>query len=105
MTPKDHPIQILCRYRLKPGKEQEFERLLKRHWQSLFELGLASDQPARLLRGSDKAGNVAYIERFAWKSESSIASAHESPEVMQLWEPMGALCEDMEFWEVSALTD
>jgi hypothetical protein len=22
---------------------------------------------------------------------------------MQLWEPMGALCEDMEFWEVEAL--
>ena len=105
MTPPDHPIQILCRYRLKPGREQEFAQLLTRHWPRLFELGLTSDQPARLLRGSDKAGNVAYIERFAWKSASSVASAHESPEVMKLWEPMGALCEDMEFWEVSALTD
>ena len=93
-------IEILCRYRVKPDREGEFASLLGRHWETLAALGLTTDEPARLLRCSDKAGNVAYVERFAWRDPAAVESAHQSPEVMQLWEPMGALCEDMEFWEV-----
>jgi quinol monooxygenase YgiN len=96
------PISILVRYRVKPGKQQEFETLLKKHWQTLQAEGLTTKEPARVQRASDRAGNVAYIERFDWKSPAAVQSAHESPAVMKLWEPMGALCDDMEFWNVEA---
>lgn len=102
MTENEGSVDILCRYRLKPGKEEAFAELLARHWPTLKELDLATDEPARILRAGDHAGNVAFIEMFAWKTPDSSQTAHETPEVMRLWEPMGALCEDMEFWEVRA---
>ncbi len=96
----DGPIEILCRYRLKPGTEDQFVELLKVHWRTLADLRLTSDRPSRIKRASDHAGNVAYIERFAWANASAVDSAHQSPDVMKGWEPMGALCDDMEFWNV-----
>ena len=99
----NNPVDILCRYRVKPGKDTEFQALLTGHWKVLHDLGLATDEPARLLRAGDKAGNVAYIEQFSWKTPDSAQTAHETPAVMQLWEPMGALCDDMEFWEVGSV--
>ena len=97
------PVDILCRYRVKSGHESEFQALLVKHWKVLHDAGLATDEPARLLRAADKAGNVAYIEQFSWLTDSSAQTANETPAVMQMWEPMGALCEDMEFWVVEAL--
>lgn len=102
MTESAGSVDVLCRYRIKPGMEEEFSEILARHWPVLKELGLATDEPARILRAGDKAGNVAFVEMFAWKTGDSAQTAHETPEVMRLWEPMGSLCEDMEFWEVGA---
>lgn len=93
-------IPVLCRYRLKPGKETEFLTLLRKHWPTLQEAGLVAPQPARIQRGQDQRGNIAYIETFAWKDHNAIGAAHQSASVMKLWEPMGAFCEDMEFWHV-----
>ena len=103
MPQNDGPVDILCRYHVKPGKQQEFKDLLARHWHTLNDAGLATDEPARLFRAKDKAGNIAFIEMFSWKTGESAQTAHETPEVMRLWEPMGALCQDMEFWDVQAL--
>lgn len=99
---ESNSVDVACRYRVKPGKEEAFAELLARHWAVLHESGLATDEPARLLRGADHAGNVAFIELFSWKTQDSAQTAHETPQVMQLWEPMGALCDDMEFWNVCA---
>ena len=103
MSNQDSPVEVVCRYLVKPGKSGAFEDLLKRHWSTLDGLGLTDGQPARLLRAGDKAGNTAYIERFAWRTGTSADTAHESPEVMMLWEPMGVLCQDMEFWNVEEI--
>ena len=67
----NNPVDILCRYRIKPGKDTEFQALLTGHWKVLHDLGLATDEPAHLLRASDRAGNVAYIEQFSWKTQDS----------------------------------
>lgn len=103
MPPNDGPVENLCRYLVKPGKEQAFADLLARHWETLHSAGLATAEPARVFRATDKAGNIAFIEMFSWKDRGCIETAHETPEVMQLWEPMGALCQDMEFWHVEAV--
>ncbi len=97
---RDGPVQTLCRYLIKPGREQQFKEVLDRHWQTLHDAGLTTDEPARVYRGEDKAGNVAFIEMFSWKTGDSAQTAHETPAVMRLWEPMGAFSEDMEFWHV-----
>lgn len=96
-------IDMLCRYRVKKGKEADFARLLADHWRTLHRLGLATDRPARVLHCQDKAGNIAFVELFSWKTGNAAHTAHQTPEVMHLWEPMGALCDDMEFWNAHAV--
>ncbi len=103
MVTSNVPVETLCRYLVKPGMEREFQSILARHWKTLHEAGLATEQPAQLLRADDKAGNVAFIEIFHWRTADSAQMAHETPAVMRLWEPMGALCRDMEFWHVQPL--
>lgn len=89
---------------MKPGQAEAFEEILLRHWPTLHQLGLTTDEPAAMWRGGDKAGNTAFFESFAWRTRDSAQTAHETPGVMQLWEPMGALCEDMEFWNVQTVS-
>ena len=105
MAEADRSVEVLCRYRVKQGQEAAFAELLARHWQVLHGLGLTTEEPARLLKAGDHAGNVAFIEHFSWKTGDSAQTAHETPEVMRLWEPMGSLCEDMEFWDVQPFGD
>ena len=93
-------LEVLCTYSIKKGKESEFLHLLERHWPTLHRLGLSTDDPARVLRGQNKAGDSVFIESFAWKDASFPNVAHQTPEVMAIWEPMGALVTDMHFWQV-----
>jgi hypothetical protein len=94
------PVKMLCIYRVREGKEAEFESLLERHWPTLREVGLASEKPARWFRGVSKDGRRRFIELFEWADEEASAVAHRSPRVMSIWEPMGALTEAMEFIEL-----
>ena len=101
---KDHPQTVICRYQLKPGAEPEMLRLIARHWPTLHRAGLVTDEPPRVFRGlpgKSGAGRGTQprvlVEVFDWKSAASAEVAHRSPEVMAIWEPMGALCEAMEF--------
>ena len=96
------PIDVLCRYRVKGGQASAFADLLKGHWAMLHGQGLTTDAPAEVMRASDNAGNIAFIERFAWKDADAVQAAHENATVMQTWKPMGALCENMEFWHIQA---
>lgn len=98
------PETVICRYRLKPGKEAEMERLLERHWPTLHAAGLTTDEPPRIYRSrpssepdaEDEAGTT-YVEIFTWRSAEAPERAHHLPEVQAVWEPMGALCASMEF--------
>ncbi|HYC99762.1 MAG TPA: antibiotic biosynthesis monooxygenase [Phycisphaerales bacterium] len=100
----DTAVPVICRYRVKPGRADEFLAHLKRHWATLNSNGLSTQEPARLFRCEDKAGNVAFVEHFSWRSKDSSRAAHQSPAVMAIWEPMGALCDDMEFWQATPVT-
>src|ERR1041384_893074 len=98
------PLINICSYKVKPGKEAEMERLLARHWPALHAAGLATDEPARVYRGlpSGKPGGEhgaerTYVEILIWKDANSPRLAHETPGVMAVWEPMGAICESMDF--------
>lgn len=101
----DKPHTVICRYKVKPGKEQEMVQLLKKHWPTLHAAGLTTNDKPVIYRslpsgrpGEDHhdAPNT-FVEIYSWKNGRSAGIAHETPEVMAVWEPMGALCEDMEF--------
>ncbi len=88
----------LCRYWLKPGKEDEFKKLLDGHWPLFQKLGLVRDEPPHLVfRGEDKERGVFYVEVFSWTDEEAMSRAHSLPEVAAVWEPMGDCCTSMEF--------
>ncbi len=94
------PVRMLCVYRVKDGKEADFLRLLEKHWPALRGVGLVTPDPAQVLRATDKAGKTVFVETFSWKDSESPAVAHQTPEVMAVWEPMGALADEMNFLAV-----
>ena len=94
----------ICQYHVKAGHEAEMEALLAKHWPALRAAGLATDEPAVVYRGlpsqkpDDPHGAAGvYFEMFSWTSDDGPAIAHETPEIMAVWEPMGAICEKMDF--------
>ncbi len=99
------PISMLCIYRVTPGKEDQFEEILGRHWPTLDKTGLVSAEPARIFKGSTKDGKKSFIEMFQWKDENAPNIAHQTPEVMAIWEPMGALADGMEFIQIESVNE
>jgi quinol monooxygenase YgiN len=105
----EEPVTVICQYRVREGKEEAFVRLLRRHWPTLADLGVVTDEAARAYRGADEKGRPVYYEIFSWRSESAFERAHSHPDVLAIWEPMDALCEardgrpNMEFPHVQGL--
>lgn len=103
------PVTVLCLYRVRSDGLEEFRRLLERHWPTLHAAGLVTDEKAVHWRSEDRQGRPVVVERFTWKDGSMPERAHERPDVMAVWEPMGALCEDrpgfpsMEFLDLERL--
>jgi len=86
-------LTSLCVYRVKSGSEAAFRALLARHWPTLRRVGLAADDPPTIYQGMEKAGAPLFVEVLTWKDAEGPNMAHELPEVMSVWEPMGMLCE------------
>lgn len=87
------PEIVICTYRVRRGREAEFERLLSRHWPTLRALDLVTAQPPQHFRGSEADGAPVFVEIFGWSSAEAAGLAHEHPEVMAIWEPMDQLTE------------
>ncbi|MGB5935661.1 MAG: hypothetical protein WBG76_07320 [Ornithinimicrobium sp.] len=88
---REEPV-VVCTYRVQPGQQALFERLLEVHAVTLHRLGLITDYPTQALRQTDGDDPV-YVEVFEWASTDAAARASEVPEVIAIWEPMAALCE------------
>ncbi len=94
------PVTVFCRFVVHPEREAEMRGLLAQHWPTLHRLGLTTDEPARLYEPiRDAAGGEppVLVEVFIWKDVRHAELAHHDPEVMRIWEPMGACCRAMEF--------
>lgn len=103
------PNTVICHYRVAKGNERKFESLLRKHWPTLHELGLVTNEPSRQFKGEEQDnGQPIYFEIFDWL-DGAVDRAHEHPEVMAIWEPMDKLCEargskpNMEFPHVQML--
>jgi hypothetical protein len=94
--PRGNSVTMLVTYVPKPGKDEDLLRLVRQHWPTLRRLDLVTATPGRVWRGTDKrSGRSSYIEMFEWKEETSSDTAHQTPEVMAVWESMGPILEDM----------
>src|SRR4051812_48662357 len=98
---------VICTYRVQAGADDRFLDLLRRHWPTLHELGVVTDEPAAVYR-SVATGPPTFVEIFTW-GEEGFARAREHPDVLAIWEPMEQLCEErdgrpaMEFPHFEAL--
>ncbi len=86
-------VTSLCIYRVKPGSEAAFRKLLAKHWPTLKRVGLAADVPSTIYLGSEGDNQPIFVELLSWRDEHGAERAHELPDVMAVWEPMGKLCE------------
>lgn len=76
-------------YRAKPGKEDELRQVIADRLPLLRRLGLATDREPILMRSRDGV----FIQISEWASHEAIEKAHETPEVLELWERFTA-CAD-----------
>jgi hypothetical protein len=104
------PATVICTYRVQTGKEEAFIKLLARHWPTLNKAGLVTQDRPQIFRGMDPSNKPYFIEIFSWKDANAPNTAHMSPEVMSVWEPMGTLTEardgrpPMEFPHIEPIT-
>ncbi len=99
---QNKPVSVLVTYRLKKGAEAQFLPLLKKHWPTLDRLGLVSKEKPKIWRAENtrSPGSISYVELMQWKDASCPDVAHQTPDVMKVWEPMGPLLDSMEILNV-----
>src|SRR4051812_46794503 len=95
-NPNSGPVTNLVTYYPKPGRERELRALVESHYPVLRRTGLATEMPARIWDALDiRSGQRYFVELFQWKNEEASSIAHQTPEVMAVWEPMGPVMENM----------
>ena len=83
----------MCTYRVKEGKDEEFQGHLLKHQPTLHKLGLLTDEPSLIFRGRDESGKSFFVEFLHWKSADGQTVAEQMPEVLAVWERLGSLVE------------
>lgn len=95
------PVTNIVTYVPKPGKEAELLALVKKHEPALRKVGLVTAEPFKVWKAFDiRKERVAFIEYFQWKDGFASDTAHQTPEVMAVWEPMGPVLEELTICEV-----
>ena len=97
----DQPVANIVTYVPKPGKEAELLALVKKHEPALRKVGLVTGEPFKVWKALDiRKGRVSFMEYFQWKDGHASDAAHQTPEVMAVWEPMGPVLEELTICEV-----
>jgi hypothetical protein len=98
------PVTNIITYVPKQGKEAELLSLVKQHEPALRKVGLVTDEPFRVWKAYDvRKQREQFIEYFVWKDGKSSDVAHQTPEIMAVWEPMGPVLEELMICEVEPL--
>jgi quinol monooxygenase YgiN len=97
----DAPVRNIVTYVPKPGKEAELLALVKKHEPALRQVGLVTAEPFQVYKAFDiRKKRVTFIEQFTWTDGRASDTAHQTPEVMAVWEPMGPILEELTICEV-----
>lgn len=102
------PVKMHVTYRPKAGQEEALLALVKKHGPALQSTGLIAGGLPKIYRATDKrSGETFFVEMFSWSDAKAPEVAHQTPEVMAVWEPMTPMLESMTLAvveEVSATT-
>ena len=80
---KTDPETVLVTYRVKAGKEAEFQAILSRIWQIYRTEHLVFAEPHIIVRDTEEGDKTRLVEIFTWVSHPG----RKSPEaVKKLWE-------------------
>jgi hypothetical protein len=97
----DAPVTNMVTYVPKTGKEAELLALVRQHESALRKVELVTAEPFKVWKAFDiRKQRVAFVEYFQWKDGRSSDVAHQTPEVMAVWEPMGPVLEELTICEV-----
>lgn len=80
---------VIAAFKPKPGLEAELNQVIADRLPLLRRLGLATDRENVTMR----AANGTIIDVSEWTDEEAIARAHQTPEVLELWQRFEA-CSD-----------
>lgn len=98
------PVKNIVTYVPKKGKEAELLALVKKHEPALRKVGLVTDTPFVVWKAYDiRKKREQFIEYFEWKDGNASDIAHQTPEVMAVWEPMGPVLEELTICQVEQL--
>jgi hypothetical protein len=106
-APKDDTETVYTTFRVKDGKEAEFQQVYEKAFTAYQKHGMILSKPHMLLRGEDDAGKVYFIEILMWKDHDKPDNA--PADVTAIWAQMEALCEKrdghrgIEFHEVRVI--
>ena len=105
---KSAPVTMLVTYRPKKGKAAELQALVEKHGPTLAKTGLLSkDHPVQVWKATDKRGHGAeepyFVELMTWRDGEASDIAHQTPEIMAVWEPMGAVLEELKLAQLDPL--
>src|SRR5688572_32517404 len=90
------PVANIVTYIPKAGKAAELLALIKKHEPALRKVGLVTSEPFRVWKAYDiRKQRELFYEHFVWKDGNSSDVAHQTPEVMAVWEPMGPVLEEL----------
>ena len=98
---KSKPVTMLVSYFPKPGKEKQLLAIVEKHWPTLERVGLVSKTAAWIWQATDIRTKKSHIvELFQWKDDKASGIAHQTPEVMAVWETMGPIVENIQLLQV-----
>lgn len=86
------PQTVICTFRVKKDSHDAFLKLLGNHWPMLHRLGFVTDTPEQAFL-SHENDLPTVVSIFEWSDDGSAGRAHEHPDVAEVWEAMGPLCE------------
>ena len=103
-TDPSAPVTNIVTYVPKKGKEAELLALVKKHEPALRQVGLVTSEPFRVYKAYDiRKKREQFIEYFVWKDGTASDLAHQAPEVMAVWEPMGPILEELTICEAEQI--
>ena len=92
-------------YRPKKGKDEALLALVLKHGPALESTGLiVGPKPVVYTARNIRSGERFFVEMFSWRDEKAAGIAHQTPEVMAVWEPMTPLLEGLEISVLDAAT-
>ena len=93
-TGSSEPETVIATYRVQKDRLDDFMELIRRHHPTLVRLGLATDDEPIVYLGEEQGGGPIVFEIFTWVDGKAPRTAHELPEVAQVWEAMGTMVEE-----------